>query len=338
MKGSHDHALGAPRGMTEIVGLILPLFGLILLGYVTARLIHQPAEAMGWLRIFIIYLALPALFFKLLAKTPVEELARWDFVLTNMAATFCVFALIFILALVVRRATLPDATIQGLAGAYGNIGYMGPALAILIFGEEAAVPVALIFCFENAMHFTVAPTMMALSGKENKGAAQLVLEIARGIAFHPFIIATVLGVGAAIIGVAPPAPVERLIDYLAQAAAPSALFAMGVTLAQSPLKRAPVELSYIVPGKLVVHPLLMYGFLSVTGDFNAVWVFTAVLLAALPTATNVFVIAQHYGFWVDRASACILATTAISVVSISALLYAISTGLLPADPFPGPFL
>lgn len=321
--------------MADIVGLILPLFGLILLGYLTARLIAQPAEAMGWLRIFIIYLALPALFFKLLSKTPVEQLASWGFILTNLAATFCIFALVFVLALALRRATVPDATLQALAGAYGNIGYMGPALAVLIFGEQAAVPVALIFCFENAMHFTIAPTMMALSGKENKGARQLVLEVARGIAFHPFIIATVIGVAAAVIGVAPPAPLERLIDYLAQAAAPSALFAMGVTLALSPLKRAPVELSYIVPGKLVLHPLLMYVFLSAAGDFDTVWVFTAVLLAALPTATNVFVIAQHYGFWVDRASACILVSTAVSVISISALLYAITTGLVPADLFPG---
>lgn len=324
--------------MAEIVGLVLPLFGLILLGYATARLIHQPAQAMGWLRIFIIYLALPALFFKLLSKTPVEQLASWGFVLTNLSATLSIFALVFILALIFRRAGIPDATIQGLAGAYGNIGYMGPGLAILIFGEQATVPVALIFCFENIMHFTVAPTLMALSGKEKQSAGRLVLGIARSIAFHPFIIATAAGVGAAIIGVAPPAPVERLIEYLAQAAAPSALFAMGVTLALGPLKRVPVELSFIVPCKLVLHPVIMYLFLSAAGDFEPVWVFTAVLLAALPTATNVFVIAQHYGFWVNRASACILVTTAVSVVSITILLYAITTGQLPADLFLAPSL
>jgi predicted permease len=320
--------------MADIVGLVLPLFGLILLGFVTARLIRQPAGAMGWLRIFIIYLALPALFFKLLSKTPVEQLANWAFVLTNLAATFCVFALVFALAMVLRRPRVPDATIQGLAGAYGNIGYMGPGLAILTFGEQAAVPVALIFCFENIMHFTIAPTMMALSGTEKQSVPRLAVEIARSIASHPFIIATVLGVGAAVSGIAPPLPMERLIDYLAQAAAPSALFAMGVTLALSPSKRPPVELSYIGPCKLFLHPLLMYVFLSAAGDFEPVWMFTAVLMAALPTATNVFVIAEHYGFWVDRASACILITTAVSVGSITILLYTMTSGLLPPDLLP----
>ncbi len=320
--------------MAEIAGLVLPLFGLIMLGYVTARLTRQPREAMGWLSTFIIYLALPALFFKLLSKTPVEKLASWDFVLTTTSATFAIFLLVFVIAAVIRRAGIPDATIQGLAGAYGNIGYMGPGLAILTFGEKAAIPVALIFCFDNVMHFTLTPTLMALSGAGNKSIARLILGIVRSIAFHPFIIATIIGIAAAITDFTPPVPMERLINYLAQAAAPSALFAMGVTLALNPLKRTPVELSFIVPIKLVVHPLVMYLFLSWAGDFDTIWVFTAVLLAALPTATNVFVLAQQYGFWIERASACILITTLLSVFSVSALLYAIKSGLLPPDLFP----
>ncbi len=321
--------------MAEIAGLVLPLFGLILLGYITAQLIRQPKEAMGWLSTFIIYLALPALFFKLLSKTPIEQLASWAFIGANIATTFGIFLLVFAIAVLIRRAIVPEATIQGLAGAYGNIGYMAPAMAILTFGEQAAIPVALIFCFENIMHFALAPTLMAVSGKENKGLIPLITGIARSIAFHPFIIATALGVAAAVAEFTPPVPIERLIDYLAQAAAPSALFAMGVTLALNPLKRKPVELSFIVPVKLIVHPIAMYVFLSLAGDFDEIWVFTAILMAALPTATNVFVLAQQYGYWIERASACILITTFLSVFSVSALLYAITSGIMPPDLFPG---
>ena len=321
--------------MAEVTGLVLPFFGLILLGFIAAKLAKQPEQAMGWLNTFIIYLALPALFFKLLAKTPIEQLASWDFVTTNISVTFVIFALVFAIANWIRRSGIPDATIQGLAGAYGNIGYMGPGLAILTFGEKAAVPVALIFCFENIMHFTVAPTLMAIAGGKSSGIPALALQIVRKIVFHPFIIATAFGVGAAVLGVTPPVPVERLIDYLAQAAAPCALFAMGVILALRPLKRAPMELTFIVPIKLLVHPVLMYVALSWAGDFDPVWIYTAVLLSALPTATNVFVIGQQYGVWVERASATILVTTVLSVLSVSALLYAITSGLLPADLFPG---
>jgi malonate transporter len=80
--------------------------------------------------------------------------------------------------------------------------------------------------------------------------------------------------------------------------------------------------------------LLCYVVLSWIGNFSEIWMFSAVLLAALPTATNVFVIAQQYGVWVQRASASILITTVLSVGTVTALLYAIKTGMLPPDLFP----
>ncbi|WP_322989758.1 AEC family transporter [Hoeflea sp.] len=321
--------------MAEITGLVLPFFGLILLGYITARITKQPEAAMGWLNTFIIYVSLPALFFKLLSRTPIEQLARWDYVLTSMVATYTIFALVFAASILIRRAAIGEATVQGLAGAYGNIGYMGPGIAILAFGEQAAVPVALIFCFENIMHFTIAPMMMALAGGDKRGPGALALGVVHKIAFHPFILATAVGVAAAWLQFTPPLPVARLIDYLAQAAAPCALFAMGVTLALRPLKRVPVELGFIVPMKLIVHPVLMYVGLSAVGNFEPVWVYTAVLLASLPTATNVFVIAQQYSTWVERASATVLVTTVASVATVSTLLWLITSGTLPPDLFPG---
>lgn len=321
--------------MTELASLISPLFGLILLGYVAARITKQPEAALGWLNTFIIYAALPALFFKLLAKTPVEKLASFDFIAANLSATFLVFLIIYAIGRLIWRATMPEATIQGLAAAYGNIGYMGPAVAILTFGEAAAVPVALIFCFENMMHFIIAPTMMALAGKEKKSFIDFVIGICRKVFLHPFIIATILGILAAISKISLPGAVTGLVDYLAQAAAPCALFAMGVSLALRPLKRIPMELTAIIPANLVLHALFMYVFLSWVGDFEPVWVYTAVLLASLPTATNVFVLAQQYGVWIERASATILLTTTLSVVTITAMIYLIKSGILPPDLFPG---
>ncbi|WP_312413408.1 AEC family transporter, partial [Shinella sp.] len=188
--------------------------------------------------------------------------------------------------------------------------------------------------FENMLHFSIAPALMALGGGAKQPAHRLAAGVARRIVTHPFIIATAAGFLAAFTGFEAPAPLQRLIDYLAQAAAPCALFAMGVTLALRPLKRVPVEIGYIVPAKLILLPVTMYLMLGLAGSFDPVWVYTAVLLAALPTATNVFVIGQQYGVWQERASATILVTTVLSVATVTALLYLIKSGLLPPDPFP----
>jgi predicted permease len=176
--------------------------------------------------------------------------------------------------------------------------------------------------------------MMALSGDAESTVPHLVAGVVRRIALHPFIIATALGVAAAYVGFEPALPLERLLDYLSGAAAPCALFAMGVTLALRPLKRVPVEMAPIALLKLVVHPLICYLALSWVGNFSPVWTFSAMLLAGLPTATNVFVIAQQYEVWVQRASASILITTCLSVVTVTGLLYIIRSGMLPPDLFP----
>ncbi|MCR4267383.1 AEC family transporter [Nitratireductor sp. ZSWI3] len=320
--------------MSQVAGLVLPFFGLIFIGYAVARLKPQPVEALGWMNTFVIYVALPALFFQLLAKTPIERLTEWSYILGAVASTYIVFTIMFAASIAISRSTIAESTIKGLSAAYGNIGYMGPGLALLAFGEEAAVPVALIFCFENMIHFAVAPMMMAISGGERESPGKLALEVVRKIVLHPFIVATAAGVVAAALHLTPPLPVERLLAYLASAAAPCALFAMGVSLALRPLKRVPRELGAIALLKLVVHPILCYVILSWIGNFSPSWVFSAVLLASLPTATNVFVISQQYGVWMERASASVLITTVLSVGTVTALLYAITNGILPADLFP----
>ena len=320
--------------MSDVVGLVLPFFGLIFLGFFVARITHQPVEALGWMNTFIVYVALPALFFQLLAKTPFERLTEWTFILGAVFSTYAIFLIMFAGSMLFAGRNIAESTIKGLAAAYGNIGYMGPGLALLVFGPEAAVPVALIFCFENIIHFAVAPMMMALSGGEKTAPLQLAWGVLRKIVLHPFIIATAVGVAAAYLQLRPPLPIERLLEYLSAAAAPCALFAMGVTLALRPLKRIPHELAPIAFLKLVLHPLVCYVVLSWVGNFSEVWLFSAVLLAALPTATNVFVLAQQYHVWVERASASILLTTCISVATVTGLLYLIKAGMLPPDLFP----
>ena len=320
--------------MSEIIGLVLPFFGMIFLGYAVARVTRQPLEALGWMNTFIIYVALPALFFQLLSKTPIEKLTEFTFIFGSVFSTFLIFALMFVISVIASRGEVAQSTVKGLAAAYGNIGYMGPGIALLAFGEAAAVPVALIFCVENMMHFAIAPMMMALAGSDDSPPHAVALDVIRKIALHPFIIATAVGVSAAAFEVRPPLPIDTLLDYLSRAAAPCALFAMGVTLALRPLRRLPPEIGLISFLKLCIHPAVCLVVISLVGNFDPVWVYTAVLLAALPTATNVFVIGQQYGVWVERASATILITTVTSVATVTMLLYVIKAGLLPADLFP----
>jgi len=314
--------------MLAVFELVLPLFGLIFLGYVSGRLARIPLEGLAWMNFFIIYIALPALFYQLLSTTPVEQFSNVGFIAVSISATFLIFCLVLFIALW-RSGNMAESTIQGLAAAYGNIGYLGPPLALAAFGPAAGVPVALIFCFENAMHFTLAPLLMAMDAKGKQNKTEIALQILRKIFTHPFILATIAGVLASVFAFKPPAVIDQFLELLARTAGPCALFVMGVTAALRPLRRLPLELSYIVPIKLVAHPLLVYVLMIwLVPEIDSLWLYSAVLLATLPTATNVFVIAQQYGVWQERASSAVVITTLFAVLSVTGFLYLVQSGLI----------
>jgi len=314
--------------MLDVFGLVAPLFSLILMGYVSAKIVRIPLEGLAWLNFYIIYIALPPLFFKYLSITPLSEFANTTFLFCATAATFCVFCFSFAIGKLSGRANTRESTIQGLAGAYGNIGYLGPPLAIAAFGPEAGVPVALIFCLDNTMHFIIAPLMMSIGSDRRENWIIVIARILKNIFTHPFILATIVGLLAAYYQYQPPGPVNNVLNTLADSAAPCALFALGVAAAMRPLKRIPIDLAYLVPIKLLLHPIAVFFAISWVPGVPDYWVYSAVLLAALPTATNVFVIAQHYQAWEQRVSSMIVISTVISVLTVTVYLYLAKNGYL----------
>jgi malonate transporter len=314
--------------MLAVIELVVPLFAIMLIGFVSGKLARLPIEGLAWMNFYIIYAALPALFYQLLSSTPVGQFAQIGFILVSIGSTFAIFCLVYLIARW-RKNNQPEATIQGLAAAYGNIGYMGVPLGLAAFGPAAAVPVALIFCFENAMHFIVAPLFMALDNSNKQTKLELVRHITVKIFTHPFIVATIAGVLAAGFSFKLPEYANQTLDLLSKTAGPCALFAMGVSAALRPLKRVPTELGYIVPIKLILHPVLVYGLLVwLVPDLNPTWLYSAVLLATLPTAANVFVLAEQYGVWQERASSTIVISTLLAMVTVTTFLYLVRSGWL----------
>jgi predicted permease len=315
--------------MMDVLNLALPFFGLIFLGYACGRIKQIPDAGLAWMNFFLIYVALPVLFYRILAKTPFEKLANAPFVVATTLATASIFAVSFVIGLALRKGNPREATITGLAGAYGNVGYMGPGLALATLGPDAAVPVALIFCFDNMLLFALVPSLMALAerGKMPPGAAAL--DVVKRIVLHPFIIATVAGVVAAATHFEAPVAIDRLMEFLQNAAAPCALFALGVTVALRPLESVPWEVPPIVLMKLVAHPLVVLTLLWALGPMPEAWVYTGFMMAALPPALNVFIMARQYDTWVQQASGAVLIGTLASVVTLTAAMLMVKMRLLP---------
>lgn len=315
--------------MQQVLSLSAPFFGIILIGFLAAKWRRLPIEGLAWLNFLVVYVSLPALFYQSLSKTPIAELGNGWFVVMTTGSTATIFALSLLVGLKARRGDLSEATIIAVSGGYANVGYMGPGLALAALGAGAAVPTALILCFDSALMFALVPMLMAIAGSEQKPMLATIADIVARIVLHPFILGTVAGILASATGFHAPDVVDRLLTYLMQLSMPCALFALGVTVALRPLAGIPSELPFILILKLIGHPLLVLVLLNALGGVDPIWIATAVLIASLPPALSAFILAQQYGVYEDRSSTIILIGTAVSMATVTATLYVITHGLLP---------
>jgi malonate transporter len=314
--------------MVDILNLALPYFGLIFIGFACGKTRGLPESGLAWMNFFLLYVSLPALLFRIMSDTPFSELNNPPFLIATTLATISAFVLAMVAGRITGELSLRKATIAGLAGAYGNIGYMGPGLALAVLGAKAAAPTALIFCCDSIFLFTIVPLLMALTDREHPSFLHAIGVAARQIALNPLIMSAVLGALVAAFHIPLPTALDRTLLFLQNAAAPTALFVLGVTVALRPFDRVPWEVPGVIAIKLLVHPLIVFGLMLLFGPFAQPWAATAVLMAALPPALNVFVIARQNNTWIEPASVAVLIGTFASVVTLTSVMWFIQSGRL----------
>ena len=313
----------------EVLNLSLPLFGLIFIGYVAAKISSLNESALGWMNFFIIYVALPALFFQLIRKAPLEQLINYQFVLATTGATISIFTFAYFMGRYLLKRKKSIATIQAVAASYANIGYMGPAITLSALGPAALVPTAIIFCFDNAFLFTIVPIMMAFStSNKTDSLLMVVFRALKQVITHPFILATIFGIIAAAIKLDLPVAIESILNMLSNTAAPAALFTMGVVIAHRKAMISGLGIPLLIILKLIIHPLCVYFFLIWFGPFDKTWIYTAVLMACLPPALNIYVMASDYKVYVREASSIVLIGTLLAAASVTYVLYLIKHQLI----------
>jgi predicted permease len=314
--------------MVDILNLALPYFGLIFIGFACGKTRGLPESGLAWMNFFLLYVSLPALLFRIMSETPFSELNNPPFLIATTLATVSAFVLAMAAARIIGELSLRKATMAGLAGAYGNIGYMGPGLALAVLGAKAAAPTALIFCCDSIFLFTIVPLLMALTDREHKSFLHAIGIAARQIVLNPLIMSAVLGALVAAFHIPLPTALDRTLLFLQNAAAPTALFVLGVTVALRPFDRVPWEVPGVIAIKLLIHPLIVFSLMLLFGPFAQPWAATAVLMAALPPALNVFVIARQNNTWIEPASVAVLIGTFASVVTLTSVMWFIQSGRL----------
>lgn len=310
--------------MEAVVNVVLPVFGIILAGYLAGiygLLGRSSSEA---LNPFVFYVALPVLLFHSLASTDAGTSLNGPFLLAYGAGQAITLVLAIVFARVVYKTRLADQSIFGMTALFGNTGYLGLPLAILAFGAAGAIPAIVATAFQAAVFIGIVATLVEIDlGNRSQGStgpAVILRHALTAVGRNPLFVAPALGIAWSLLGLPLPAPVDTFCRILGAAAGPAALFAIGLFLVGKPFGRSANEVAALSAFKLFVHPLVTAVLVFMVVDVDLLWAKVAVMMAALPAGANCFVLATHYGIAVERTSAAILATTVASVVTLAALV------------------
>jgi malonate transporter len=307
--------------MLSTLTVVFPIFALILVGYVSRRVDVLGPEASSELNRFVVYLALPSLLFDIMAHATWSTIYQPGFIAAFGLSCAATFALTLAGRLRPPRH-LADASIEGLNAAYGNTGYIGLPLCLAALGKDSQAPAAIATIFTACVLFGAAIILIEIGLQTETRATHLALKVVRTLLRNPLLIAPLLGAIVAASGVVIPDSAETFFKLLGGAASPCALVALGLFLAgkTAALTRDAGAIAFLVILKLIVQPAIAWTLADNVFDLSPIAAKTAVLMAALPTGTGPFMLAEFYRREADVTSNVILISTIGSLVTVSAYL------------------
>lgn len=307
--------------MLSTLFVVLPVFALIFAGWLARQIDVLGPQATTELSRFVVYLALPALLFDIVAHARWADLWRPGFV-----GAFGLGALLtFAVAVAVRRPrarSFGDAVIEGLNAGYANTGFLGFPLVLAALGREAMGPTLLATILTVCILFAVAIILVETSLKAETQPRRLAVEVGRSLLCNPLLVAPALGTVVPFLGLGLRVPVEGFLKLLGGAASPCALVALGLFLSENRAAgmSAPGSTAVLVGFKLILQPVVTWGLAVAVFDLTPMLTQTAVLLAALPTGTGPFMLAELYRRDASVTSGTVLFSTMASVLTISGYL------------------
>jgi malonate transporter and related proteins len=323
--------------MQPILAVTLPFFALVAMGYAAAHRRVLPESAVPGLNAFVLYFALPAMLFRFGMNTPIGQLLNPVVLVVSLLASLGIVA--FTLAVTVSaRITLKDAAFGALVAAFPNTGFMGVPLLTTLLGAAAAGPVICAMLTDLFVTTSLCIAIAQAHEARGAGARAALGKALKGALSNPLPWSIALGALCSVLGfelTGPLSPVATIVNMLADAATPVALFTIGAVLwraGQHAHTRTPPALYLPVAAiKLFAHPLLVFalaaGARSIGASIGAFEIMVLTLAAALPSASNVSLLAERYGADNGRIARIILSSTAAAFVTFSALAWLLDAGV-----------
>lgn len=306
--------------MSLIATVVLPVFGLVLLGYAVARMPVLDQSGVRGLAAFVGWIGIPALLFRTTAVTAPHQGFEIGILVTYFGGCAVVAAAAMAVAAAGFRLRFDALAIFGMGSTYSNTVLLGLPLVQAAFGDAGIAVMLRIIALHSALLIPATSLLVEL-GRGGAGAWwRLPRVIAGAVLRNPIIVALLLGLAWRLGGQPLPVAADRLTEMLAGTAGTLALFALGASLAGYRLTGNLAQAVAVTTVKLVVHPAATWLIAARVMHLAPLPVAIATLSAALPTGANVFILARQYDCEAESSASATVISTALSAITLSLLI------------------
>src|SRR5579862_768821 len=307
----------------RIAELILPVFAVIVTGWVVGYTGYLSRQLSDALIHFAYNIAMPALLIVTIAQEPGHSLINWRFLVAFGGGSLLCFVLVFGVMSLRGPRSLAIRTMDGMAASMTNTGFVALPVLQSIYGPRAVLPAAIATVFVAVVMFPLAVVLLEVNQRDDHGARTPAMVTVRHVVLNPLVISTLIGMLLSVLGLRMPGPVSAYLNIMADALTPCALFAIGLGLSVDGLRANIGQASLLSVVKLVIMPLVVYG-LCLSLGLDPLYTIAAVICAAVPTAKTVYILAGEYHCEEMMVASTVSMTTLISVISLVVWLYALS--------------
>lgn len=314
--------------MLAVLATTFPFFALVLCGWLAAERGWLPDSAIPGLNGFVLFFALPCLLFRFGRDTPLLQLLSPALLGVYLVAALLI--VFFTLAVTLSpRVGMKDAALGALVAAFPNTGFMGVPLIVALLGSAAGGVVVSTILADLFVTSSVC-IALAQAGTNLRAERAAFVQALKAAASNPLPWSIAIGALLGASGYELAGPLNKAVGMLGDAASPVALFTIGAVLSRSGRANraagrvtAPSLYLPVAAIKLLLHPALVFALGAAArwlgAPLSSGQLIALTLAAALPSASNVSLLAERYGADNGRIARIILASTAFAFLSFSAL-------------------
>ena len=313
--------------MDSILTTVLPVFGLIVLGYGFAWAKVTDATSFKGLSQFVFNIAIPALLFKTTSTMDTSNVAPWNLwgayfgglIITWIAATF--------VAKRIPSLNYSSGASASMAAGFGNLAMLGTPVALSHFGQQVGVPLGIILSVHAPILWMAATLHREIARQRgNPDWRAIGKELVTSLAKNAIVISLLIGALWRLTGLGLHPIPDKMLTMLADASVPTALFALGASLAGYSLKGAWDGMAALIGLKMLLFPFCLYLLTHFVFPLPPLYAKLAVLFAAMPTGANAFLFAQRHDEAVPAVSGSVALGTGLAAITASVLLYLMDAG------------